>query len=203
MITLSSAMETQKNTLAGTENGPWIWLVTLDRDGTNYLRYALGMHSNVTFNSLTYSAMNGAVQPPQSDAMGTTKNFRVTIQNVDQTMVTDLENGEFLDRPVVLELVHEDLLSSASNVVRMRGVVISADVDEQYATFNCGTYDLRNAIVPACTYSRERCRWIFKSDECGYAGGQTSCDKTISTCENTMSNHDRFGGFPGLPMLRP
>ncbi|MFA5056658.1 MAG: hypothetical protein WC485_00970 [Opitutaceae bacterium] len=38
------------------------------------------------------------------------------------------------------------------------------------------------------------CPFRFKSPECGYAGAESSCDKTYATCNVTMGNAHRFGG---------
>jgi hypothetical protein len=203
-ITIPADLLSQKNTLVATGDGSWQWLLKLDRDGTNYLYYCAPSHENITFDSQVYTATTMEIRPPQTDMGGGAKNFHISVQNVDQTMVTDLEAGEFLDRPVELFVVHTDHLSTTSNFIpKIRGLIIEASVREDWCTFTCGTYDLRGVTVPRQTYSRERCRWVFKSDECGYAGGETSCDKRLTTCDSTMSNKSRFGGFPGMPMQRP
>ena len=35
---------------------------------------------------------------------------------------------------------------------------------------------------------------------CGYAGGATSCDHTMATCQ-ALGNFQRFGGFPSVPAI--
>jgi len=45
------------------------------------------------------------------------------------------------------------------------------------------------------------CNFIFKSSQCGYAGAETWCDKTLTRCTE-LSNEDNFGGFPDLPGLQ-
>lgn len=202
MITLTSAMIAQKNTMAGTSEGPWVWLCELWRDSTNVLRYARAQE-NVTFDSQTWTANNLVIEPPSSDNRGTSKAFTIAIQNVDQTMVTYLEAGELRNQAASLYLVHADLLSAATNVVTWRGVILEAEASYEYCSFSIGSYDIRAGKVPASAYSATRCRWRFKSQECGYSGGQTSCDKRYTTCNATMSNVARFGGFPTLPWERP
>lgn len=51
---------------------------------------------------------------------------------------------------------------------------------------------------PRYRYSRKRCRWRFKSDSCGYAGANTSCNRLLDGCI-TNANTSRFGGFPAIP----
>jgi hypothetical protein len=199
---LTADLIAQKNTLAATGDGPWVWLLELDRDGTNTVRYAKA-RANVTFNSQTYTASNMKIEPAKSDAAGGTINFNVTVQNVDQTIITYLEADEIRDRPMLLTLVHADHLSTAANRVDVRGLVISADADEKAVTLNCGTYDLRNVRVPGDTYAKLRCRAVFKSVECGYAGAETSCLKTPDDCDDNKSNFARIGCFPGMCLIKP
>jgi hypothetical protein len=37
------------------------------------------------------------------------------------------------------------------------------------------------------------CPWAFKSTECGYAGGESACDKTSARC-TALGNYGNFGG---------
>ena len=202
MRTLSSALIEQKNTVAATADGPWVWLVDLARDATNTIRYARSME-DITYNSNTYTAKSMKIEPPAADMAGSTRNMILSIENVTQTMITYLEAGELLDWPAVLYLVHWDSLSTATNVIKWRGKILSATCDNQWAEIVIGNYDLRTHQVPADKYNATRCRWRFKSAECGYAGAETSCDKRYSTCDTTMSNIARFGGFPTLPRTNP
>lgn len=202
MKTLTADIISEQMALASTGAGPWVWLFEADRDGTNSIYYAKS-RQNLTFNSQTYTANGMTVEPARSDAAGGTANFDVTIQNVDQVMITYLEAGELIDRPMVLSLVHYDHLDTATNRVDIRGVIISAAADEKAVTLTCGNYDLRSILIPNSTYSKLRCRWVFKSDECGYAGVETSCLKTPEDCEDNKNNLARIGCFPGLPLVRP
>jgi phage-related protein len=201
-VSVPADLLTESNTHAASDRGPWIWLVELHRDSTNVLYYARATE-DVVFDSQTYTAKAMRIDPIKQDATGGTQNFKITVQNVDQVMATYLEADELRDFPAILKLVHRDHLSTASNYLEYRGYIIAADLDKQWCTLTCGNYPLRKMPIPGGRYYRERCEWVFKSDECGYAGGQTSCDKRYTTCENTMTNHDRFGGFPSLPMERP
>lgn len=45
------------------------------------------------------------------------------------------------------------------------------------------------------------CRWRkFKGPRCGYAGGETWCDRSYARC-TLLANTDSFGGFRWLPSL--
>jgi len=59
---------------------------------------------------------------------------------------------------------------------------------------NQGTF---GKIIPRRRY-KVMCPWIFKGTECGYAGAETLCDRTITRCL-ALGNEDNFGGFPWVP----
>lgn len=47
---------------------------------------------------------------------------------------------------------------------------------------------------------RDRCPWAYKSIECGYSGGLTSCDYTLQGVNGCSAhfNEINFGGFPSV-----
>jgi hypothetical protein len=45
------------------------------------------------------------------------------------------------------------------------------------------------------------CQWIFKGDDCRYAGAETWCDFTAARCV-TLANYANFGGFQWLLDLK-
>lgn len=72
----------------------------------------------------------------------------------------------------------------------------SATSSEQI-TFELGTNNPYNRRCPQQRILKNQCRFIFKSTECGYSGGETSCNKTLLRCRE-LSNSSRYGGFPGV-----
>ena len=198
--TLSSNLESEKNTLHGA--GPMVWLFEMQRDSSN-TSYYCRERADVTFNSQTYAHKSISFEPPEADSAGRQHSFKISISNVDQVEVAYLEAGKYLNQPVTVRHVSLNYLSSAADQVIHRGLILSATVTRRTAIFSCGAYNLRGCAIPHGRIYRTRCRWRFKDDACGYAGGETECDLTIETCRDTMSNEERFGGAPGLPILRP
>ncbi len=77
--------------------------------------------------------------------------------------------------------------------------VISSGSDSLWATFTIGAANPFNKRFPRNKIMRNQCRYKdFKGLLCKYAGGQTSCDRTLYTCRNTMLNSANFGGYPGV-----
>lgn len=80
------------------------------------------------------------------------------------------------------------------------GRVAAIEVDEasREATFEiAGGLDPTQRQVPTHEYS-ERCRWKFKSPECGFVGETFDvCAKTLADCDE-RARRDSFGGFVHL-----
>jgi phage-related protein len=69
--------------------------------------------------------------------------------------------------------------------------------DEKWVSFTLGAPSPFRVRFPRNRILKDYCRWRFKSTECGYSGGETTCDKTLAQCR-LRSNSARFGGFPGV-----
>lgn len=64
-------------------------------------------------------------------------------------------------------------------------------------------YDLEGLTLPSRRLLRNTCPWIYKSEECGYAGALPTCAKTLTDCQaHFPTGAVRFGGFPGLVEAR-
>jgi hypothetical protein len=199
--TLASALKTEKNALNGI--GQWVWLYQLQRDSSN-TSYYVQANADVTFNSQTYTHKNITLEPIASDLMGTTPKFSVTIGDSAKTEIGYLRADKYRGQPCTIYLVNLQALSSASNKITFRGIILSADAEEGAVTLNCGSFDLRNVPIPRRLLFRNVCSFEFKGPcgECGYVGATTTCDKTLAVCTG-LANQARYGGAPGIPILRP
>lgn len=200
METLTSNLKAVKNALSGSQ--AWVWLVDLARDSSNISRYCSD-RQGVIFNGVTYAAKALAVEEPSYDADGSLPEWSVMIGNADRVEIAYLELGKYRGQRVTARRVNLAHLSSPADQIILRGIIKSAGADEQWIVLHCGTYDLGRSVVPKSTIQALRCRWKFKSEECGYSAGETSCDLSYNICENTMNNLARFGGAPGIPKFRP
>lgn len=62
----------------------------------------------------------------------------------------------------------------------------------------CTALDLDGLKLPRRIIQATVCPWVFKGTECGYAGADATCTKTLSDCKTKFgSSPARFGGFPG------
>lgn len=54
-----------------------------------------------------------------------------------------------------------------------------------------------NIMTPKRKFIKQFCYWKFKGTECGYVGAETTCNKTLTRCQE-LNNSPRFGGFAGV-----
>ena len=86
-------------------------------------------------------------------------------------------------------------LASATPEVMHEFLLLQPKSNSRWVTFILGAnapWTLRfppHRMVPSC-------RWRFKSTECGYSGGESTCDKTLPRCR-VLGNSERWGGFYG------
>ena len=58
--------------------------------------------------------------------------------------------------------------------------------------------DLDGLKLPRRIIQATVCPWVFKGAECGYAGADSTCTKTLAACQAKFGTSPaRFGGFPG------
>lgn len=76
--------------------------------------------------------------------------------------------------------------------------LINPSCGPQWVTFTLGAANPFNRRFPWPRMYRNICRYRhFKGTRCGYAGAETTCDKTLTRCRE-LGNSARFGGFPGM-----
>lgn len=199
MLTIDSTFKSEKNK---SENQP-IFLYTLhEYDGSNNLALA-EYESNVTYDSIVYTAFNIRHDQVADNSSSQIDTLKVTVANVNRVFQAYLETYDLRGKKVTITLVWANQLADTDAHVDFVYYIDSYTATEETVEFNLTSrLDILDAKLPYGKFSRNFCRWKFKSTECGYAGAQTTCDKTKATCRDTMSNVLRFGGFPSVPTTR-
>lgn len=66
------------------------------------------------------------------------------------------------------------------------------------------SFDLQGIKLPNRVILRDLCVWVYKSAECGYTGGLSTCAKTLADCELHFPSPAPINGsfFPGVDLLR-
>lgn len=205
MRTLASVIIDKKNTIAPEDMGPWMWGWEAWRDDSQVVRYTNDVR-DFTLANLVFSRRAFTVSPPQSDAGGGVYGWKINIQNTDRLLTSFVEAGEIKGRPTALYRVDADHLDNLDKAVIWRARVVGITGDDTYLSFSCGLYSLNGVQIPGGKWVRLRCRWKFsapgnRNDTCAYAGGLTTCDKSLTDCI-ARGNKERFGGFSDMPIER-
>lgn len=195
-IEITPEFSEEKNKVS---NAP-IFLYTIhDYDGIgSNLRFA-EWSEDITFNSLLYTAFPCTHDQIGENAQGEIDAIRVSVGNVSRLIQAYLETYDLRSKKVTITMVWEPTLADPDAKVDFIYFIDSYTADEMMANFLLlPKTDVLGVTLPGRTYSRNQCRWVFKSTECGYVGAQLTCNKTRQRCKELV-NYPRFGGFPSIP----
>ena len=194
MISLPAVLIGEKNDL--TSAHPWLVLLEIQFDGDT-IRLVRN-EADVTWDSQTWTRF-----PFELDVIGETRRGEVpavtlrvsNISRVIQAYIEDYDGG--VDADVIIRVVHANHLSVTTPALRLDYIVTNVSADSKEVRFTLGAGNLLRRRFPAGRFLQNFCRWRFKSTQCGYAGAETECSKTLSRCRE-LANSPRFGGFPGV-----
>lgn len=213
MRTLESGVTTE--TLKQHNPNPWIWLYKIELEITTInttLARLTSFSEQVTALGKAWYPFPISHQPIRSDSAGNLPQLEIVISNVRRefTRLLQLADGATGNK-VTVSLVHKDHMLTAdaiSQSFQIRGTTATA----QSITLRCEMPDFYAMPIPRDLFLRNRCRWRFKSIECGYEGSDTVCTKSLTGTNgciahgNDEANNGRprlhprnFGGFPALP----
>jgi len=144
---------------------------------------------DITLDSNTYSSgvPIGRVSV-RNEITGTIK-----IGNVDDTFTSLVINGSLKKKDIeVYEVFFDDSSTVVGYETLFSGAIDGQMLGDHWCTLTLvpahdGSVVLcpRRRVVPSCGF-------VFKGDDCGYSGSETSCAKTFDGCRNSGSP---FGGF--------
>ena len=202
---------------------PWVLLFDVQVGDAEWV-FLVNNEEDLTFNGRTYKRFPISISELEENARGDLPVLDVSVSNATREVQSFLErrNG-LLDRSVKLYIVSTALLSDASAAVSQQFTITSSFADAERVTFRLSQLPLVEVKMPHQIYSRSRCRWEFKSPECGWSlpslpagvGDSAACTKLrtgIGGCEwhgqqytdvgQTSLWPARFGGFPTIPRRR-
>jgi lambda family phage minor tail protein L len=185
-------------------NRPVHLFKVLNFDGaSNNLLYT-DHDADITFNSETYYAFPIAFDSVSENSDGSIDSIKLSVSNVNRTIQAYLESYDLRGKTLEIYTVFLDLIADPTSLRKDIFVIDSyATQTDLRIIFNCTSiFDLLKTQIPNQTYSRYYCQYkIFKGTECGYAGAETSCNRTFARCE-ALNNKSRFGGQPAIPQRR-
>ena len=165
--------------------------------GSLYNLYFTNYDTNITYPSGGQIYYASAIQHDQLQESrdGGVAQVTISVANVDRVIGSYVdENDGFRGRPLTIKTVFASHLDDASAYIEEKFTVDSATIAEDTCQLTCTSrMDVMNVNIPRRRFVNY-CQWVFKSTECGYAGAETSCNKSFARCQ-ALDNEERYGGF--------
>jgi lambda family phage minor tail protein L len=159
---------------------------------------------DVTWRGLTWTAFPFELNEIGEEAKGEVPQVEMRIGNVSRIMEAFLQDFDLYLKthgysPIVVNIyvVNSKNLASSTPEVEHIYELIQPKTNSSWATFVLGASNPFNQRYPQARILKNHCRFLFKSDLCGYNGVETTCDKTLTRCRD-LDNSVNFGGFPGV-----
>ena len=199
MRLLTSSLRTEKNKLDSPSS--FIPLVTVEVNATTTLWLA-AHPTNIVFRGQTYNSFGLEIGEATQDAKGGLHERSISVSNVTREISAYIEINDLRGQRVTIMYVHSaNLADDDAVVLEEQYEVMSVHVKgTKFVTFRLGHDRISQHQFPSGRFLRDNCRWIYKSVECGYAGGLLSCDKILEGSNGCRAhaNVARFGAFPLL-----
>jgi len=180
-------------------NKPTYLYTIYDYDGASGNLYYTSWSENIVYDGQTYTAFPISHDSINENSDAQVDSVSITLGNVSRLIQAYLETYDFGAKKVKISQIFIDLLADTDAHIDEIYYIDSYTADENNVEFNLTSkFDVLSVTLPTRTYSRNYCKWKFKSTECGYAGAETTCNKTLTRCR-VLANSGRFGGFPSIP----
>jgi lambda family phage minor tail protein L len=162
--------------------------------------YLAAFDSDISFGGQTYTAFPIKRMGLKQDIQGTSGSVKLRAANVDRAMQFYLEYYDGLrGQQVVEKMVWYNLLANTDAVKTNKFFVDSSSYNEEIVELNLmSRLNVLDLELPGRSIERSFCMWEFKSSDCGYSGGEETCNHTFERCEE-LQNEGRYGAFPGTP----
>lgn len=192
--TLPANVILEKNKVAS--QNPWLLLVDIDLNGT--VARIVNNNESVTFQGEVYTPLPFTIGVVQQGTDGKVPSVELQISNINKAILSYVEQYTGLvEATVVLYVVNAGYLTEDYSEMTMHFSIMKTSVSAEWISFTLGAPSPLRRRYPQDKYIALYCNWVFKSRECNYSGGDTTCLKTKDACE-AKGNLLRFGGFPGL-----
>ena len=201
MRNVTTAFTREKNK---EENEPIFLYKLHDYDGQGANRHWAEHDTDIVFNGQTYVKFNVEHEFLSENIQGQIDMLKIAVANVNREMQGYLELYDLRGCQIDVLLVWANKLGDTANYTKWTFYIDSVPlISDEIVQFLLTTkFDLTKLTLPGRIISRNFCGWkIFKGTECAYAGGETTCNKTLQRCRE-LNNQKRFGGCPGIPSKR-
>ena len=210
-MALSPTAYIEKNKLASAK--AWLILIKVTMpDDTEFFVCANNENVEWPVGGDIYLAFPFELDEIGDSSKGEVPSISLRVSNVMRVLEPYLEDQDGLvDSAVNIYVVNSTNVSLIDRTPPVAGVynadpeieleydIINTSADAQWVTFTLGATNPWNKRFPRNKVYKNICRYYdFKGDRCGYDGTETTCNRSLDACRNTMLNFERFGGFPGV-----
>ena len=196
---ITANLITEKNKLAATS--AWLPLLAVQVDDSTTIRLVPNP-TVVVFRGESYNPAAVRIDKVAQDNKGGLHEVDVSLSNVTREVGAYVELHDLRGARVEILYVNSaNLADDEAVVLEERYEIMSIQVKgREFVTFSLGHDRISQHQFPSGRFLRDNCRWIYKSLQCGYAGGLASCDKILEGANGCRAhgNVPRFGGFPLL-----
>lgn len=195
MLNLSNNILQAANSLV--QDSPWLVLLDIQVESEPVMRI-VNNTDDVSFSGNTYTAFAFTIDQPKQSSKGEIPSIQLQVANATRTLQTYLEAySGGVGASVTIRIVNAEHLTEDYAELTTTMTVIAAKATAQWVTWTLSAINPLNRKFPLHQYIATSCRFKFKGAHCGYAGAETTCDRTLDRCRE-LSNSAHFGGFPGL-----
>lgn len=199
--TLDSVFTSEKNKQ---ENQPVVLFTLFDYDGASNDLNLVNAQENVTFSGVEYQAFPIKFETIPENSQGEVDVIKIKVANVSRVFESYLQTYDLREKKIRIRIVWSNQLAEAGAYLDYNFYIEYYSSTANSVELTCTTKtDVVDYVLPTGLYLRTHCRYkTFKdANTCGYAGAETSCNRTFQRCRE-LGNQERFGGFPSIPTRR-
>ena len=195
----SSNFVTEKN--KSTNSPAHLFLIENYDGASNDLRYT-DWPENIAYKSETWTAFPIKFNSLPENNQGQVDSVTLTLSNISLLIQSYLKLYDFGGLKVTIYTVFLSQLADSDANIKDVYYIDSYQANQKDVIFVLQSrFAVLNSIIPSREYTRNQCQWIFKSTECGYAGAETTCNRTLARCR-VLGNSARIGLFASIPSRR-
>ena len=153
------------------QKGTWCHTYDVIVDSTITLRYTDNQEPITAF-GYTYPPYPIKMGAVGDTAKSENKTFKITVANIDRTLIAYLENGKLIGLNITVSTVFlpfdgSPVLYRSQDTYDILGA--SLDSTQAFIVFEVGKYNFFKAKIPSNRWNDTRCGWVYKNpDTCGY-----------------------------------
>ena len=196
-LSISTEAKIEKNKLGS--NDPWLLMLEIQYTGEAAVRLVWNTQQ-IWWNSVTWYPASFILGDQEESQDGAIPIVNLGIVDLERQLIPVVDYyGGGLGATVNVYIVHSNYLYNSTPEFEAQFEVVGVNVQHDGTiTFKLGAEDLSSRRSHPYFFMSAYCRYnTFKGSLCGYTGGETDCDRTLTRCRE-LNNIARFGGFPGM-----